>query len=80
MIVRENNLLPEEWHNSGWPSISQAARCSPSPSMVNHGGNVLEEPLVWTVTDPVYVRVVGARKIRPAFGDDGADPDGLYSV
>lgn len=48
--------------------------------MVNHGGNVLEEPLVWTVTDPVYVRVVGARKIRPAFGDDGADPDGLYSV
>lgn len=78
--MRNTNLLSEEWHNSGWPSISQTAGCSASPSMVNYGGNVLEEPLVWTVTDPVYIWVIGARKIRPALKYDGANPDGLYGV
>lgn len=48
--------------------------------MVNHGGNVLEKPLVRAISYPVDIFVLRAYQIGPTLGDDGADAGRLNRV
>lgn len=48
--------------------------------MVNHGGNMLEKPLVGAVSYPVYVLILRAHEVGPAIGDDGAGASNVDSI
>lgn len=57
--------------------MKQATRCGTSSTMVDHRRNVLEKPLVGTVTEVEDVSLCiwaddVATKFTPAFGDDGS--------
>jgi hypothetical protein len=48
--------------------------------MMYHSSNMLEEPLMRAVADPVYVIVFGASKFRPAFGDNSTSSGSINSA
>lgn len=84
-----NNLLSKERDDRGGPSIEQTAGGSTGTAMMDHGGNVLEEPLVRTVSEvknvPLGVRANGIPpQITPALGNNRSHPSmsngGYYSL
>lgn len=68
----QRDLLSKEGDNSRGLPITQSAGRRTSSPMMHHSGDVLEEPFVGTVPDPVDVVVARGREVRPALGDDGA--------
>src|SRR6478735_4400322 len=71
------DLLAKERNYSCWLSISQSTSCCSGTPMMNDRCDVLKEPFVGTVPYPVYVFLVRANQIRPAFRDDSTSASGL---
>lgn len=55
------DVLAEERYDGRWSSVPETAGCSSGSAMVHYGGDVLEEPVVWTVAneEDVFIRCTG---------------------
>lgn len=72
-------ILSEEGDDGCGTSVQETAGCGSCSSVVNNTSHVLEQPLVWAVSDKEDIFVFFSVHVTPALGDDSTCSTLLYS-